>query len=199
MGSCLDTGAAYSSGVANVKGSAMASRVLWVQLERGAEGMKRFLAQASPELRASVEAGIEKAKWYPFEQFVEINILLDRLFGTGDLTLARTLGRYGADANLTTIYRLFYKVGTTHWILGRAVRLWSAHYDSGALEVLTRGPRTAVLRIRDFATPHPVHCLAVMGWAERAVELSGGKNVHIEEPSCRTRGDAICQLEAKWD
>ena len=30
------------------------------------------------------------------------------------------LGRYGADANLTTIYRLFFKVGTVQWILARA-------------------------------------------------------------------------------
>lgn len=177
----------------------MTSRVLWVQLEHGAAGMDRLRAQTSPELRASLDAGIAKAKWYPFEQFLELNILLDRLFGNGDLDLVRTLGRYGADANLTTIYRLFYKVGTTHWILGRAVRLWSAHYDSGVLEILTRGPGTAVMRIRDFATPHRVHCLSVGGWAERAVELSGAKNVVLSEPACRANGDDICQLEARWD
>ncbi|MEO8705674.1 MAG: hypothetical protein ABI867_36925, partial [Kofleriaceae bacterium] len=106
---------------------------------------------------------------------------------------------YSADANLTTIYRLFFKVGTAHWILGRAVRLWSAHYDSGTLEVLTRGPKTAVLRLRGFATPHPAHCLSVMGWAQRSIELSGGGNVTVSEPLCRTRGDDICQLEAKWE
>jgi hypothetical protein len=158
--------------VANVKGSALSSRVLWVQLGHGAAGMDRVLAQCSPELRAFLEAGIEKAKWYPFEQFVELNVVIDRLF---------------------------YKVGTAHWILGRAVRLWSAHYDSGTLEVLTRGPRTAVLRLRGFATPHPAHCLSVMGWAQRSIELSGGNNVAVSEPLCRTRGDEICQLEAKWD
>ena len=124
---------------------------------------------------------------------------MDRLFGKGDLGLVRELGRYGADANLTTIYRLFFKVGTTHWILGRAVRLWSAHYDSGYLEVLTRGPKTTVLRMRGFATPHRVHCLSVIGWAERSIELSGGVNVVGEEPLCRTRGDEMCQIEATWE
>jgi hypothetical protein len=185
--------------VPNVKGSALSSRVLWVQLEQGEAGMARLLAQASPELKASIEAGISKARWYPFEQFVELNTTLDRLFGAGDLQLARKLGRYGADVNLTTIYRLFYKLGTVHWILGRAVRLWSAHYDSGYLEVLTRGPKTAVLRVRGFATPDRTHCLSVMGWCERSIELSGGKNVSVAEPACRTRGDELCQLEAAWE
>ncbi len=200
MGSwLLVTGAAYSSGVANVKGSALASRVLWVELGHGAAGMGRLLSQASPELRASVEGGVHKAKWYPFAQFVEINVLLDRLFGRGDLGLIRELGRFGADANLTTIYRLFFKVGTVHWILGRAVRLWSAHYDSGFLEIMTRGPKTTVLRIRGYDTPAQVHCMSVMGWCERSIELSGGKRVTISEPLCRTRGDELCQFEASWE
>ena len=107
--------------MANVKGSALSSRVLWVQLEHGDAGYKRLLHQVSPDLKATIEMGINKAKWYPFDQFVELNVTLDRLFGKGDMELIRPLGRFGADANLKTIYRLFYKVGTVHWILGRAV------------------------------------------------------------------------------
>lgn len=185
--------------MANVKGSALSSRVLWVQLNHGAAGIDRLLPQCSTDLRANIEAGISKARWYPFAQFIELIVTIDRLFGKGDLSLVRELARHGADANLTTIYRLFYKVGTTHWILGRAVRLWSAHYDSGYLEVLTRGPRTAVLKIRGFDTPHEVHCISVLGWAQRSIELSGGKHVKSVETKCRTRGDEYCQLESSWD
>ncbi len=187
------------SGVANVKGSALSSRVLWVQLNHGEAGMSRLLAKCSTALRANIERGIAKATWYPFDEFIELITTIDRLFGKGDLELVRELARHGADANLTTIYRLFYKVGTTHWILGRAVRLWGAHYDSGTLEVMTRGPKTAVLKIRDFATPHEVHCRSVMGWAERSIELSGGKNVVSKQTKCRMRGDDCCQLESSWD
>jgi len=116
----------------NVKGSALSSRILWVELQHGAQGVARLVKQVSPELCGSIEGRIDKAKWYPFEQFVELNVVIDRLFGAGDLALVRELGRSGADANLKTIYRLFYKLGSVHWILGRGVRLWSAHYDSGA-------------------------------------------------------------------
>jgi hypothetical protein len=146
-----------------------------------------------------IDGGVEKARWYPLRLFYELNTLIDRLFGTGDLSLIRELGRYGADANLTTIYRLFYKVGTTHWILGRAVRLWSAHYDSGYMEVLTRGARSASLRIHNFAQPDRAHCLSVLGWCERSIELSGGRNVTVDETLCRTRGDQICQLDVSWE
>jgi len=182
-----------------VKGSALASRVLWVDLGHGSAGMERLMAACGPALRADIERGINKARWYPFEHFVELNTVVDKVFGRGDRTLVRQLGRYGADATLTTIYRLFYKVGTVQWILGRAVRLWSAHYDSGYLEVATRGLRGAVLRVRGFSTPDKVHCLAVEGWAERSVELSGGKKVRVHESKCRTEGSDCCQFDVVWE
>src|SRR5262245_56850361 len=185
--------------MANVKGSALASRVLWVELGHGAAGVDRLLAQCSPDLRTVIEGRVDKARWYPFEQFVELNLTIDRLFGRGDLSLVKTLGRFGADANLTTIYRLFFKVGSVHWILGRGVRLWSAHYDTGTCDIATRGQKQAVIRIRDFATPHRAHCLSVIGWIERSVELSGGKRAIVEEAACRTRGDELCQLEGSWE
>jgi hypothetical protein len=185
--------------VANVKGSALASRVAWIQLGHGAAGMAKLRAEASAQLGETLDAGVGKARWYPLRQFIELNVLIDRLFGAGDLALVKQLGRHGADANLTTIYRLFYKVGTTHWILGRAVRLWSAHYDTGYLEVLTRGARAATLRIHNFALPDRSHCLSVMGWAERSIELSGGQRVEVTESKCRARGDEVCQLDVSWE
>ena len=79
------------------------------------------------------------------------------------------------------------------------MRLWSAHYDTGYLEVMTRGPKTAVLRIRGYDTPHVVHCMSVMGWAKRSIELSGGKKVESRETKCRLKGDEFCQIESSWD
>lgn len=189
---------AYTSCVPNVKGSALASRILWVQLEHGEAGFQRLLQEVSPPLRDSVVPGVNKAAWYPFDQFIELNIVLDRVFGSGDLGLVKLLGRYGADANLKTIYRLFYRVGTVGWILGRGGRLWSAHYDSGYCEVSTRGAKSAVLRVRGFSTPHLVHCLSVQGWCERSIELSGGDSPVLAETKCRTRGDDLCQFECVW-
>ncbi len=182
-----------------MKGSALASRVLWIQLGHGAAGLAKVRAEASPALAETLDPGVEKARGYPLRQFYELNALIDQKFGAGDLALVRELGRHGADANLTTIYRLFYKVGTTHWILGRAVRLWSAHYDTGYLEVLTGDARAATLRIHNFALPDRVHCLSVLGWTERSIELSGGKRVEAAETRCRTRGDDVCQIETSWE
>jgi hypothetical protein len=184
--------------VANVKGSAMASRVLWVGLGHGAAGEAALRDAVSPELREALDRGFAKATWYPFDQFIELNVAIDRLFGRGDLSLVKMLGRYSADANLTTIYRLFFKLGNPSWILSRALRLYSAHYDTGWAEVSTRGGTSAILRVRGVERPHRAHCLSLAGWAERSIELSGGKDTRCIEAKCRTNGDDYCQLDITW-
>jgi hypothetical protein len=156
-------------------------------------------AAASPQLAAILRRGAVMASWYPFELFVELNQVIDACFGQGDLALVKRLGRDGADANLTTIYRLFYKVGTVKWILARAARLWGMHYDSGRMLVQQAPGNEVELRIIDFESPHHVHCLAVQGWVERSVELSGGKNVVLEELGCRGLGDHACRFRVTWE
>jgi hypothetical protein len=184
--------------MANVKGTAFASRIKWTQFNHGEPGLERLQAVASPELGDLLRSGAVMSKWYPFELFVEINEVMDSTFGKGDLSLVKRLGRHGADANLTTIYRLFYKVGTVKWILARAARLWGLHYDSGRM-LVTQAPGNEVdLRIDGFETPHRVHCLSVQGWVERSVELSGGQDVALDELSCRALGDDTCRFRITW-
>jgi hypothetical protein len=188
----------YSEAVSNVKGAAFSSRLLWIQLNHGDQGLHRLRADATPALAELALAGAVKSRWYPFALFVELNERIDRLFGAGDLALVRELGRHGAHANLTTIYRLFYKVGTVRWIANRATRLWGLHYDSGRMLMVQLPGKEMEMRIEGFDTPHRTHCLSVMGWTERSVELSGGKEVAGEELACRAIGDASCRFRVRW-
>ena len=108
-------------------------------------------------------------------------------------------GQMDAVAELLDGYPFDVLLGSVHWILGRGVRLWSAHYDSGFCEITNIGPTDALMRIHAFATPHQAHCLSVAGWVERSVELSGGKRPVVVESRCRTRGDSLCQIDISWE
>ena len=182
----------------NVKGSAISSRALWVSLQHGDPGLAKVKETVGSETKAILDSVVVKSRWYPFDAFVELNQAIDTCFGSGDLTVVRQLGRFGADANLTTVYRLFYMVGTVKWILDRAARLWDLHYDSGKLLVVRHPGNEVELRIVKFAAPHRTHCVSVMGWAERSVELSGGRDVNLVETACRAKGDEECSFHATW-
>jgi hypothetical protein len=184
--------------MANVKGTTLTSRMLWVEQHHGVEGVHRLLAALRPATRAVVEGQVLKSNWYPFEAFVDLNVTVDRVFGRGDLGLVKGLGRFGADVNLTTIYRLFYMVGSVNWLIDRAAALWSVNYDSGRLAVDHLDERAAELHVLEFATPHRAHCLSVMGWAERSLELSGARLIESVEPACRVRGHRVCTFRMTW-
>ena len=183
----------------NVKGSAITARWAWVRETQGEPGLKRLRGELLPSTKAILEGNVLKSSWYPFEAFVDLTVCIDRLFGRGDLALARELGRYGAEANLKTIYRLFYKLGSVKWIIERAAAVWRTYYDSGYMVVKHGAGNTVDLVITEFATPHRSHCLSVLGWAEKSVEMSGGKLLTSEEATCRLRGDAVCTLRLTWE
>lgn len=183
----------------HVKGSAFQSRLQWLLLQGGEEGLRRVQAEVDDEFSEVLGNGVRMADWYSFEWYVALNEVLDRLYGQGDLALVKVLGRHGAEANLTTIYRLFFKVGTVKWIIARAARIWGMHYDTGQLLVREFPGKEVELEIANFASPHRVHCLSVQGWAERAAELSGGDNVVLREVSCRAQGEDRCRFRITWE
>ena len=187
-----------AAALTNIKGSALSSRILWVKLNQGDSGLTRLRPMVSPALASVLEHGAVMATWYPLSMFIELNVAIDKAFGKGDQALIKKLGRHGADANLTTIYRLFFKVGTVKWIMARAARLWGMHYDSGRMQVQQFPGKEVELQIVDYAAPHRVHCLAVQGWVERSIELSGAKEVVVDELECRAKGDEFCRLRITW-
>lgn len=181
----------------NVKGSALEARFRWVQKHHGPAGLDKVLRALPAADRALHDAVILPSSWYPFGAFVRVNEVIDRAFGTGDLTLVPQVARWAADANLPTLYKFFYQLGSVSFILGMGSRLWRMNYDAGALEV-SAGDLVATLSIVDWPEPHRVHCLALGGWVSRCAEISGATDVVLTEPSCRAKGDATCSFRITW-
>lgn len=181
----------------NVKGTAIAARVAWVR-ERHPDAWEPFLAALAPATRDVAAAPVLKSAWYPLAAFLDLNLAADRLLGKGDLALVREIGRYAASANMPTVYRLFYRLGSPEYVLKKAAALWQAHYDAGRAELREGGPGRAELVVTGVQTPHPALCRSVEGFMERAIELTGAKDVKVAESGCLAAGGAACVFVAAW-
>jgi hypothetical protein len=185
----------------HIKGSAVTARLRFVRELYGEPGVRRLKEALTPASRKRIEDKVMPHDWVPLPMFVEMCTEIDRLYGKGDLQLCRELGRFAAKVNLPTLYRIFYALGSPRFIISRAVRVWEVHYDSGKIDAAFEAKppiEIATLTLRDFATPTPVHCLSVLGWVERSVELSGGEIVEAFERTCRTRGDDACRFVVRY-
>lgn len=184
-----------------VKGSAITARTRYVREHHGEEGVRAVKEALAPGHRAVLDGRVMPHEWVPFALFVELCTVIDGLYGAGDLALCREMGRFAARANLPTLYRIFYALGSPEFIMRRAGKVWAVHYSSGRLETTfgdRSGTKVARLSIVDFAEPHLAHCQSVLGWAEESVVLSGGTDVRGAMLSCRAKGDATCELKVEY-
>lgn len=182
----------------HVKGSAISARLKYVRQHHGDAGYAMLLGAMEPAHRALIEDRVLASAWAPYALFVDLNVTADRLFGRGDLRLCYEMGRYSAELNLPTLYKLFYKLGSPLFIFDKAASVWDLHYDSGKLAPVSDGPGTIHLRLLEFGAPHRAHCQSVLGWAVKSAEISGAEILYAEEDRCRTKGAAVCELTLRW-
>jgi hypothetical protein len=181
-----------------VKGSTLVPRLHYLEARASAEEKRRVLDRLAPGFRERIAKGLMPSEWYAFEDFIALIRAMDQVLGRGDPGFVPELARYAAERSLTTIYKVFYKIGSPEFIVTRAVRVWNQYYSSGRLQVWTLGPKRVKMVLEDFETPAREHCLSVRGWIERTLEMSGGQNVKVDEVQCRAQGRPVCEFLATW-
>jgi hypothetical protein len=181
----------------HVRASAILARLKWVEEHHGREARRSVLVSLPPSQADAILAAVNPTSWVTFDAFISLCQAIDRLYGSGDLALCRTLGRYAAEVNLPTLYRIFYKIGSVRFIISKASTVWTTHYDSGRASTHDI-PGGIAFVVEGFATPHRAHCLSVLGWMEQSATISGATVTSACEVKCRCRGDAACEFHMEY-
>ncbi len=185
-------------GSIQVKGSAVTARVRWVRETHGEEALRKVLDALTEEDRQILAGRVLPSAWVPYELFIRLNVAADRAFGRGDHRVCYEMGKFSAEVNLPTLYKLFFRLGSPLFIFRKAAQVWDVHYTSGRLVSLQDGPAAVRIRVEDFAQPHRAHCMSVLGWAVKSIELSGSTTTYAEEETCRVRGGDACEFTLRW-
>ena len=112
-------------------------------------------------------------------------------------SFARRAGREGASDAVKGIYRFFALVMTPPALLGKAGQMWSSLYNRGELKVVDQTDRSAHIVLKDFPS-EPAGCARITGWIERMAELTGVKDVKVEQTKCFAKGAAACEWNIEW-
>lgn len=131
--------------------------------------------------------------WYPLEPVIRFHRAVDQRFGTGDLSLVEEIGRHSAEWQLNAFHKLVLRFKKPSYIINKAGQLWSRYHQTGRWEVEERADGTVIGRLHDFAVADECFCTRERGWFARAIELTGGRNVVVQEPRCRAFGAPFCE------
>ena len=110
---------------------------------------------------------------------------------------ARRAGREAAGDAVRGIYRFFALVMTPPALLSKAGQMWSSLYNRGELKVVEQTDKSAHIRLDNFPS-EPAGCARVSGWLERMAELTGVKNITVNQTQCYSKGAKCCEWDLKW-
>lgn len=179
------------------KGTLYLSVKLFAEKRFGPSAVDLCLAQLSREDRELL-GSIVAVGWYPLEPVLRFHRVLDQSFGKGDLSLCREVGVFSADWQLNNFHKLVLKMRNPKWIVARASKMWRSYHDTGRWEIEEPEPNCVVGRLHDFAVVDQAFCVREQGWFLKAFEMTGGKDVRVEEPRCRALGDPFCEYRGYY-
>jgi uncharacterized protein (TIGR02265 family) len=167
---------------------------------RGGEGLwERVLGHLGEDAK-QLRRTMLVTQSYPLELNLKLDqAIADELYPGAPDRAFLEMGRASADVNLRGTQRAFVGEGDPHHLLSFAESIYAYYYGEGRRTYEKTGPASAVLTTYEAPPSTPGDCLTVVGWHERAIELSGGRNVKVSQAKCRSRGDGVCQYDCSWE
>lgn len=182
-----------------VGGNIILARRSFVQARGGDALWERVLARLPADDAQKLRKTLLVTSTYP----LELNLRLDDAIaaelypGEPDRAFLE-MGRASADTNLNGPQRAFVRQGDPHYLLSLSETIYSYYYAQGRRTYDRSGPKSGVVTTYEAPPSSPADCLTVIGWYQRAIELSGGEDARVVEEKCRSRGHDRCEYRCVW-
>ncbi len=186
-----------SDGVAKTKGVGFINVKNFVTERFGAAGWDAVTGRLSPEDRDELSSAVSVG-WYSLPLYARLIRVLDEVHGYGDLALVVQLGRYEAERDLTTIHRAFLRFFNPAFIVEKFAEYWKRFHDSGEWVAVRDSDRQITATLANWGCVDHALCRELVGYFTRTLELVGAKNVIVEHPKCRAKGEGQCVFRARW-
>jgi hypothetical protein len=184
--------------MAKVKGTAIQSSLRYVRERFGEEALQAVLA-ALPAADSADLSGALASSWCSMESLLRFMQEAKRQLGPREPDVLRNMGRASCDYGVTGVYKVFFRVGSPEFIIGRATRVFSSYYDTGRIAVVESRDGRAVVEVTGLEGSTPEFCERIYGWMSRTLELAGAKGLKSAHSLCVHRGDPVCRFEGDWE
>ncbi len=182
-----------------VKGATIVSTKSFVEKTHEEELIK-WLSNLPEQSQTIYTQTIAESKWYPLnDAFIIPTRIMLAMFYNNDLRGAYELGSFSAEQGLTGIYKVFVKIGSPSFIISRAAKVFSAYYKDSNIKVLSSTKKSVILMIDKFPEYADVVEQRIIGWIDKALVISGCKNVKTQVVHSFLNGDPFTELFTTWD
>lgn len=182
-----------------IKGGVLISRLNMLRQHGGQGRVDEVLRRLPPEDQAVLRKMILPIAWYPMELNLRLDTAIAEVLSPEDKRRAFIdMGRASAEESLHGAQHVFVRPGDPQFLLSQAPQIYRFYYAVGSRTYEKTGPKAAVLRTFGAENVTETDCLTIIGWHERAIELSGGRSARVAHPLCRARGAPHCEYHCSW-
>ena len=186
--------------MSKVSGLSLKTFPMFIENKFGNEGLERWQNSLSGEAKDVFNKPlIGLDDWYDLNDFfIKPTKLICDLFYQGDEKSAWEMGRFSAEFALKGVLKVFVRMGTTLFLMSRVARIVSKYYDPIDMKITKSGQHYAQLAIIDFPDYHILLEYRICGWIERALEISGCKNITIDATHPQDQDNTV-EIMFRWE
>lgn len=183
-----------------VKGTALVPVPVFIKSTFGEPRFNEWLNTLSPKAREVYSAPILSSSWFSLKEiFSEPTKQICDMFYHGQLLGASECGKFSADFALKGIYRIFVQLGSPEFFLDRAAIMLPTYYKPSKMQLIEKSKNSGTVRIVEFPEIDPYVEARIMGWINRALEISGCKNLLVRTTASHTKGQPYTEITATWN
>ena len=191
---------ASDGAVARIKGSVLITRLNLLRKHGGADRLQQVLQRLPVADRKVLDGVILPISWYPLELNLRLDAAMAEVLSPSDRSRAIIdMGRASAEEHLLGPHHVFIRKGDPHFLLSHAPEIYRLYYAVGTRSYEKTGERRGVLRTVGAESVTTEDCLTIIGWYQRAIEMSGGSNARVDHVKCRARGHGHCEYHCSWE
>lgn len=179
-----------------IKGSAVRSTIDFVKKYYPEDYTKWFNSLDKPT--QDIFVNISVSTWYHIDILIKPTQKILELFYNDDIKGAYEIGRFSADYGLNGLYKFFIKFGSPSYIISKSANVFGAYYRDAIMTVISKTPNSVVVDISNFTEYHKIIEQRIIGWIEKALELSGCKNLETNIVKSLCSGDNSTELYITW-
>ena len=181
-----------------VKGSPVRSLQKFIERELTAFQRDELLRSLPDDFALRMRGPILPTETIPVHLLNQLTETAAKLKGEALDPFARRAGREAASDAIKGIYRFFVMIMTPASLLPKASQMWRAVYNRGDLHIQDQTGHSATVQLLDFPS-EVAGCARITGWIERLAELTGAKNVRINQTQCYAKGAPHCEWSITWN
>lgn len=181
---------------AKTKGLSFTNALLFADQVFAPEGAQRLIESFTPEEQKLI-TGMIPAGWYDLEFYARFLRQLELVYGTGNFAVVEAYARFSAKRDISTVYKLLFKITNPGLIFDQAMKLWDRFHDSGVWRI-ERGDNRATGVLADWGVVDVVLCQELVAYIETILEHGNCKRARVEHSQCRAYGAEECVFVGTW-